>query len=65
MTFTEFAIVCIACLVCFGAGMFFKQRVVNTANEAKLDAQKAFTEAKNEWKKLKAGAKHRLDEIFG
>ena len=51
-------------LACFGAGVIFNKQALNAANEAKLDAQNAFNDAKNEWQKFKAGAKHRLDQIF-
>lgn len=52
-------------LGCFGAGVVWNKQAVNAANEAKLDAQKAFCDAKNEFQKMKNGLQHRLDQILG
>ncbi len=57
-------------LIVFGlasawAGSKLKQRAMDAANEAKLEAEKALQSAKTEYGKLKAGLQHQLDRILG
>jgi hypothetical protein len=61
----EVALIIIFGLACAWAGAKLKQRAMDAANEAKLEAQKVLSEAKTEYEKLRLGVKHRLDQILG
>ncbi len=50
---------------CFGAGVVWRNQTVNAANEARLEAQRVLSSAKNEYQKLKSGLKHDLDLFLG
>jgi hypothetical protein len=62
---TNFGIYVLCVLIGVGVGFFWRQRILNAACLARLEAQKLLADAKTEYGKMKQGLLHDLDRILG